>query len=50
MIADTVIPEAYSKVHLLTGLVTVVGFLSAFALSHPVAAGPRAGSPTLERA
>ncbi|MFH9736847.1 ZIP family metal transporter [Streptomyces roseolus] len=34
MIADTMIPEAYSKVHLLTGLVTVVGFLSAFALSH----------------
>lgn len=34
MIADTMIPEAYSKVHLLTGLVTVVGFLAAFALSH----------------
>ncbi|MFJ9054763.1 ZIP family metal transporter [Streptomyces sp. NPDC102409] len=34
MIADTMIPEAYDKVHLLTGLVTVVGFLSAFALSH----------------
>ncbi|MFJ8669744.1 ZIP family metal transporter [Streptomyces sp. NPDC093600] len=34
MIADTMIPEAYGKVHLLTGLVTVVGFLSAFALSH----------------
>ncbi|MET9319542.1 ZIP family zinc transporter [Streptomyces sp. NPDC003038] len=34
MIADTMIPEAYSKVHLMTGLVTVVGFLSAFALSH----------------
>ncbi|MEU6759143.1 ZIP family zinc transporter [Streptomyces sp. NPDC046685] len=34
MIADTMIPEAYSRVHLLTGLVTVVGFLSAFALSH----------------
>ncbi|MET9951743.1 ZIP family zinc transporter [Streptomyces sp. NPDC006339] len=34
MIADTMVPEAYSKVHLLTGLVTVVGFLSAFALSH----------------
>ncbi|WP_030689625.1 ZIP family metal transporter [Streptomyces globisporus] len=34
MIADTMIPEAYSKVHLLTGLVTVVGFLSAFAMAH----------------
>ncbi|MGA4800498.1 ZIP family metal transporter [Streptomyces lavendulocolor] len=34
MIADTMIPEAYSRVHLLTGLVTVVGFLSAFALAH----------------
>ncbi|MFI8825706.1 ZIP family metal transporter [Streptomyces sp. NPDC053431] len=34
MIADTMIPEAYGRVHLLTGLVTVVGFLSAFALSH----------------
>lgn len=34
MIADTMIPEAYSRVHLATGLVTVVGFLSAFALSH----------------
>ncbi|MFF5447160.1 ZIP family metal transporter [Streptomyces sp. NPDC012888] len=33
MIADTMIPEAYSRVHLLTGLVTVVGFLSAFALA-----------------
>ncbi|MET7370829.1 ZIP family zinc transporter [Streptomyces sp. NPDC005566] len=33
MIADTMIPEAYSRVHLLTGLVTVVGFLSAFALT-----------------
>ncbi|MFF3305633.1 ZIP family metal transporter [Streptomyces sp. NPDC002908] len=34
MIADTMIPEAYAKVHLLTGLVTVAGFLSAFALAH----------------
>ncbi|MFC8981044.1 ZIP family metal transporter [Streptomyces sp. NPDC057411] len=34
MIADTMIPEAYSKAHLLTGLVTVTGFLSAFALAH----------------
>ncbi|WP_432086367.1 ZIP family metal transporter [Streptomyces sp. bgisy095] len=34
MIADTMIPEAYGRVHLLTGLVTVIGFLSAFALAH----------------
>ncbi|MFE5300018.1 ZIP family metal transporter [Streptomyces sp. NPDC056632] len=34
MIADTMIPEAYSKVHVLTGLVTVVGFLAAFAMAH----------------
>ena len=34
MIADTMIPEAYSRVHLLTGLVTVVGYLSAFAMAH----------------
>ncbi len=34
MIADTMIPEAYSRVHLLTGLVTVTGFLAAFALGH----------------
>ncbi|MFF4174163.1 ZIP family metal transporter [Streptomyces sp. NPDC001744] len=34
MVADTMIPEAYSRVHLMTGLVTVAGFLSAFALSH----------------
>ncbi|MFG3350313.1 ZIP family metal transporter [Streptomyces sp. NPDC048018] len=33
MIADTMIPEAYSKVHLLTGLVTVIGFLAAFAMA-----------------
>ncbi|WP_419994339.1 ZIP family metal transporter [Streptomyces boninensis] len=34
MIADTMIPEAFSDAHLLTGLVTVVGFLCAFAMSH----------------
>ncbi|MFC7978109.1 ZIP family metal transporter [Streptomyces cinereoruber] len=34
MIADTMIPEAYGRVHLLTGPVTVIGFLSAFALAH----------------
>ncbi len=33
MIADTMIPEAFEKAHLLTGLVTVLGFLAAFALS-----------------
>ncbi|MEE1930164.1 ZIP family zinc transporter [Streptomyces sp. TRM 70351] len=34
MIADTMIPEAFEEAHLLTGLVTVAGFLAAFALSH----------------
>ncbi|MBD3933171.1 ZIP family zinc transporter [Streptomyces chumphonensis] len=33
MIADTMIPEAFERAHLLTGLVTVLGFLAAFALS-----------------
>ncbi len=33
MIADTMLPEAYEKAHLLTGLVTALGFLSSFALS-----------------
>ncbi|MGK5556552.1 ZIP family metal transporter [Actinomadura kijaniata] len=34
MIADTMIPEAFEDAHLLTGLITMVGFLAAFALSH----------------
>ncbi|MGM1061868.1 ZIP family metal transporter [Saccharothrix sp. Mg75] len=34
MVADTMIPEAFEDAHLLIGLVTVAGFLSAFALSH----------------
>ncbi|MGW2787956.1 hypothetical protein ACWC3X_43460 [Streptomyces populi] len=34
------IAEAYSRVHLLTRLVTVVGFLSASALAHPREMGP----------
>lgn len=33
MLADTMIPEAFELVHDYAGLVTVVGFLSAFALS-----------------
>lgn len=33
MIADTMIPEAFENAHLVTGLVTVAGFLTAFALS-----------------
>lgn len=33
MIADTMIPEAFENAHLLIGLVTVGGFLTAFALS-----------------
>lgn len=33
MTADTMIPEAFEDAHLLVGLVTVAGFLTAFALS-----------------
>ncbi|MGA5302793.1 ZIP family metal transporter [Nucisporomicrobium flavum] len=33
MVADTMIPEAFENAHLLIGLVTVAGFLVAFALS-----------------
>ncbi|MEH1012449.1 ZIP family zinc transporter [Micromonospora sp. CPCC 206060] len=34
MTADTMIPEAFEGAHLLVGLITVAGFLTAFALSH----------------
>jgi len=34
MIADTMIPEAFSESHDFAGLVTVVGFLAGFSLSH----------------
>jgi ZIP family zinc transporter len=34
MIADTMLPEAYERAHLVTGLVTAAGFLTAFALGH----------------
>jgi ZIP family zinc transporter len=33
MVADTMIPEAFEEAHLLIGLITVLGFLIAFALS-----------------
>lgn len=33
MIADTMIPKAFEQAHLATGLITVLGFLAAFALS-----------------
>ena len=33
MIADTMIPEAFEKTHVATGLITTLGFLSAFTLS-----------------
>lgn len=32
MIADTMLPEAFEQTHLLTGLITTVGFLAAFAV------------------
>ncbi|MEW2146608.1 ZIP family zinc transporter [Micromonospora vinacea] len=34
MITDTMVPEAFENAHLLVGLITVAGFLIAFALSH----------------
>ncbi|WP_433315055.1 ZIP family metal transporter [Micromonospora sp. CA-269861] len=34
MITDTMVPEAFENAHLLVGLITVAGFLTAFALSH----------------
>jgi zinc transporter, ZIP family len=45
MIADTMIPEAFEANHDYAGLITVVGFLIAFGLSHLDAAdaGPKAG-------
>ncbi len=30
MIADTMVPEAFSETHILTGLITTIGFLTAF--------------------
>jgi zinc transporter ZupT len=33
MIADTMIPEAFEDTHAWTGLITAVGFLTAFAIS-----------------
>ncbi|MCF6390223.1 ZIP family zinc transporter [Mycobacterium sp. MBM] len=32
MIADTMVPEAFQRTHLLTGLITALGFLAAFAI------------------
>ena len=34
MLADTMIPEAFAETQTFTGLITVVGFLVAFALNH----------------
>lgn len=34
MIADTMIPEAFEKQHMLTGLIASLGFLSSFVLEH----------------
>ena len=33
MLADTMIPEAFAEAHDFAGLITVIGFLAAFALS-----------------
>lgn len=32
MIADTMVPEAFERTHILTGLITTLGFLTAFAI------------------
>jgi zinc transporter, ZIP family len=32
MIADTMIPEAFERAHLFTGLITALGFVTAFAI------------------
>lgn len=32
MLADTMIPEAFERTHLFTGLIAVVGFMVAFAV------------------
>ena len=32
MVADTMVPEAFQRTHLLTGLITTLGFLVAFAI------------------
>ena len=33
MVADTMIPEAFERTHVLTGFITTLGFLTAFSLS-----------------
>jgi hypothetical protein len=33
MLVDTMIPEAFEQTHALAGLITVIGFLTAFILS-----------------
>jgi ZIP family zinc transporter len=45
MIADTMIPEAFEANHDYAGLITVVGFLIAFMLSHAESASGRGGAP-----
>jgi ZIP family zinc transporter len=34
MIVDTMIPEAFEETHTLTGIITVIGFLTAFFLTN----------------
>lgn len=36
MVADTMVPEAFQRTHLLTGLITTLGFLTAFAIERAV--------------
>jgi ZIP family zinc transporter len=34
MLVDTLIPEAFAETHAYTGLITLAGFMTAFALSN----------------
>jgi zinc transporter, ZIP family len=34
MLVDTLIPQAFAETHALTGLITLAGFMTAFALSN----------------
>jgi ZIP family zinc transporter len=44
MLADTMIPEAFEKMHNLTGLIMVVGFMTAYLLSKLEGGGQHAGA------
>ena len=49
MLADTMIPEAFEKAHVLTGLITAVGFLTALAVHSQVNETPLSPSGLTNR-